>query len=72
MKYYNVQDIKDLTGLSQSKCYGIIRELNKSYKKAYPNAVLAQGSIPVFWFEQAMGIKKENINEKGEEINENR
>lgn len=66
--YYNVQDIIDITGLKQSKCYEIIRELNKSYKKNYPNAVIAQGIIPKFYFEEAMGIKKE---EKGSDRNDN-
>lgn len=63
--YYNVADLIDITGLSQNKCYEMIRELNKSFKKEYPNAVLAQGHVPRWWFEQCMGIKKgETENEK--------
>lgn len=57
MKYYNVKDIISITGLKQSKCYDIIRKLNISYKKEYPNAVTIQGCIPAFWFEKAMGIE---------------
>ena len=69
MEYFNVQDIMDLTKLKKSKCYEIIRQLNISYKKEYPQAIIAQGCIPKFYFEKAMGIKvKEDY--KGSDINE--
>lgn len=56
--YYNVKDLMKITGLAQSKCYSMIRELNKSFKKTYPNAVLAQGNVLKWWFEECMGIKE--------------
>lgn len=68
--YYNVQDLIDITGLSQNKCYEMIRELNKSFKKEYPYAVLSQGHIPKWWFEQCMGLKREEkeVQDEKEEI----
>lgn len=68
MKYYNVTDVMKITGTNQSKAYDIIRNLQKEFKKKYPNAIFIQGKILKTFFDECMGIKEENI--EGEE-NEN-
>lgn len=68
MKYYNVTDVMEITGTKQNKAYDIIRNLQKEFKKKYPNAVFIQGKILKTFFDECMGIKEESI--EGEE-NEN-
>ncbi len=69
MRYYGVKDVMEITGAKQTKCYDIIRELNKQYKKKFPEAIMIQGQVPQWYFEEAMGFKeKERVdkNEKAE------
>ncbi|MCI9279944.1 MAG: transcriptional regulator [Bacilli bacterium] len=46
MKYYNFEDIIELTGCSQSKAYEIIRKQNEQYKKKYPESISIRGRVP--------------------------
>lgn len=61
--YYNVQDIQQITGASQSLAYEIIRKLRKSFQKKYPESISIQGKIPIWYFEKIMMNKegKENV-----------
>jgi len=65
MKFYNVDDVMEITGTSQNKAYDIIRNLQKKFYKRYPEAVFMQGKIVKWYFDEAMGIEKE------QQINEN-
>ncbi len=70
MKYYNVQDIMEITGCKQNKAYEIIRELNKQYKKKFPDSIFIQGKIPKWYFNEAMGLN--NSLEEGKEYENSR
>lgn len=59
MYYYNVEDVMDITGEGQNKCYEIIRELNKTFKIDYPDSVSIQGKILKSYFDEKMGIKND-------------
>lgn len=67
MRYYNVQDVMEITGVKQNKAYEIIRKLQKTFQKKYPDAVFMQGKIPKWYFEESMGFEKRiegvNLNE---------
>lgn len=67
-QYYTVDDIVQITGYVQNKAYAIIRELNKKYKKEYPDAILMRGRIPRWFYDEKMGTNKEGKvkNERGE------
>ncbi len=66
MHYYNVKDVMEITGSSQNKAYEIIRELGKSFKEKFPEAIFIQGKILKWYFDECMGIKdeKENSDDK--------
>ncbi len=63
--HYNVKDVQEIVGISQSKAYDIIRKLRESFLKEYPGTVTVQARIPIWYFEEKMGI-----NLKGGEKNE--
>ncbi|MCI8575822.1 MAG: hypothetical protein HFI09_05065 [Bacilli bacterium] len=58
MQYYTVEDIKVITGAEQNKAYEIIRNLNKKYKKKFPECELLQGKVAKWYFHEAMGLKE--------------
>lgn len=64
MQYYTVEDVKKITGCKQNKSYEIIRELNKKFKKQYPNSVYIQGKVLKWFFNETMGIERKKENEK--------
>lgn len=64
MHYYTMLDIREITGCSQNKSYEIIRELNKQYKKEFPDSVTTQGRVPKWFFEEKMGVGKDGKYEK--------
>lgn len=66
MKYYNAKDVMEITGCGQNKSYQIIRELNKSFKKKYPNSIPIQGLIPIWYFEESQGINPPKKEEREE------
>ena len=56
--YYNVNDVIKITGNKQSWCYECIRKLREKFLKEYPDAIIARGKIPIWYFESKMGNKK--------------
>ena len=64
MQYYTVEDVKKITGCEQNKSYEIIRELNKKFKKQYPNSVYIRGKVLKWFFNETMGIERKKENEK--------
>lgn len=62
--YYNVEDIKKITGASQSWCYETIRILREKFLDKYHDAIVPQGKIPIWFFEETM------MNKKGGGLNE--
>ena len=56
--YYDVKDIKQITGASQSWCYELIRKLRDKFSKKYPDSITPQGKIPIWFFEETMMNKK--------------
>ncbi len=64
MQYYTVEDVKRITGCEQNKSYEIIRELNKKFRKLYPNAVYIQGKVMKWFFDETMGIERKDKDEK--------
>lgn len=65
MQYYTAKDIEEMTGSKLNKSYEIVRNLNKKYKKRFPDCELIQGKVPKWFFHEVMGIKKEEVeNEK--------
>ncbi len=63
--YYNANDVKQITGCSQSLAYEIIRKLKESFEKKYPNAISIQGKIPIWYFEEMMMNKKKGSDTSG-------
>ena len=66
MRYYDVEDVMEITGKSQNKAYEIIRELNKLFRKEFPKSIFIQGQIPKWYFEEAMGFKGKGENHEKE------
>ncbi len=64
MVYYNFRDVMEITGAKENKAYEIIRNLNKKYKKKFPDCETLQGKVPKWWFYEAMGLKEENEEHK--------
>ena len=58
MKYYNANDIVEITGVGKNKAYEIIRELQKQFKKQFPNSVSIQGKIATWYIDETMGFNK--------------
>ena len=63
MQYYKAEDVMQLTGAKINKAYEIIRNLNKKYKKRFPECELLQGKVPKWYFHEAMGLKEEGVEE---------
>ena len=62
--YYNAKDVQQVTGVSKSLAYEIIKKLQEKFSKKYPESIILQGKIPKWYFEEVM------MNKKGGEINE--
>lgn len=58
MEYYNVTQVMEITGVKENKAYQIIRELNKTFKRKFPDSISIQGKIPKWFFDECMGQKK--------------
>ena len=63
MQYYKAEDVMQLTGAKINKAYEIIRNLNKKYKKRFPECELLQGKVPKWYFHEAMGLKEKGVEE---------
>ncbi len=44
-KLLNADDLKSITGLSKSKCYQVIRELNQKLKEERPDVIIIDGRV---------------------------
>ncbi len=62
--YYDVKDVRQITGASTSLAYEIIRKLKGSFEKKYPNAIQIQGRIPIWYFEEIMMNKKGSVSDE--------
>ena len=56
--YYDVNDIKEITGKSKSLAYKIIRILQDKFKKDFPDTITIQGLIPSCYFEEQLKNKR--------------
>lgn len=67
MDYYTAKDIVRITGVSKSSAYEIIKKLQTTFEKNFPDAIKLQGKIPIWYFEDIMMNKrKDGQNEKNE------
>lgn len=57
-EYYNAKDIQAITGSSMNLAYEIIRKLQVKYEKDFPESIKIQGKIPIWYFNEKMGLKK--------------
>lgn len=53
-EYYSARDIKQITGCGTTKSYDLINKLQEMFKKEYPNAIMIQAKIPIWYFEKIM------------------
>lgn len=44
--YYNAKDVQQVTGVSKSLAYEIIKKLQEKFSKKYPESIILQGKIP--------------------------
>lgn len=70
-EYYCIQDIMTITGFKKTKSSNLIIKLNELLKNEYPNVLIINERIPIwFWEEKTKPIKKEiEVNEKEKKIN---
>lgn len=61
MDYYGASSIQKITGCKQTFAYDLIRKLQTSFKKEYPEAIVIQGKIPIWYFEKKL-LNKGNSN----------
>ncbi|WP_018213716.1 hypothetical protein [Desulfitobacterium hafniense] len=58
MEFYQVNDVMKMLGISQSKAYGIIRDLNKELKaKGY---ITINGKVPKIYFDERLYCSNRN------------
>lgn len=62
MKYYNAKQIAEMTGYSLSNAHKIIQNLNEELKEKYPNQIIFQGKIPIWFWEEKTEPHKVNNN----------
>lgn len=51
MKFYNKQDVQDITGLKDTACYDLIKKLNRMLEKEYPGTITLTGKVPRWYFD---------------------
>lgn len=59
-EYYNAKDIQKITECSVSLAYEIIRKLQKKYEMEFPESITIQGKIPIWYFNEKMGLNNSN------------
>lgn len=58
MEFYQVNDVMKMLGISQSKAYVIIRDLNKELKaKGY---ITINGKVPKIYFDERLYCQSKN------------
>ena len=58
MNYYNALQIKELTGLSKSAVYNLIKVLNTKLKKEYPGTIILNGKVPKWYADKKLKLKE--------------
>ena len=53
-EYYDAKDIKNIVGCGTTKTYDIIKKLQESFQKEFPNSMMVQAKIPIWYFEKIM------------------
>ena len=53
-EYYSAKDIQKIIGCGSTKSYDIVNKLQQSFKKEYPNTIIIQAKIPIWYFEKIM------------------
>lgn len=51
--YVGVKTIMSDLGLSRSKAYMVIKDLNEGMIRAHPNAIVVNGKVNRVWYEEA-------------------
>jgi len=57
-EFYNVKDVREITGCSEALAYKIIKQLREDFEREYPEAITIQGKIPIWYFEDRMVLKR--------------
>lgn len=58
MDYYNVSNIRELTGLGRASAYELIVKLNEELQRDYPGSITLRAKVPKWYFEEKMKNKK--------------
>ena len=51
--FVNVETVQHDLGVSKSKAYLVIKDLNAALKRQYPDALIVAGRVNRIWYEQA-------------------
>lgn len=51
--FVDVNTVKYDLGVSRSKAYEVIKQLNSELKKEHPQALIVNGKVNRIWYEQA-------------------
>jgi len=51
--FVGVDTVKFDLGVSRSKAYEVIRDLNRQMKEKYPGAIIVSGRVNRIWYEEA-------------------
>lgn len=70
-EYYNVSDVMKIAGVGNSKASDIIKKLREKFEKEYTDAIPIQARIPIWYFNEKMGLKNKNVKGKKNEKNIN-
>lgn len=61
-QYYDCKDIMKIMGVGKSLAYNIIRKLKEDFKSEYPTTISVQGRVPIWYFNEKMGLKRSDEN----------
>lgn len=63
LEYYTAKDVKEKVGCCLSKSYELIDKLNKTLKEEYPQVIVVDHKIPIWYWNYKTNPSKEVINE---------
>ena len=63
-EYYNVSDVMKIIGVGNSKASDIIKKLREKFEKEFKDAIPIQARIPIWYFNEKMGLNGGHKNEK--------
>lgn len=49
-EYYNSKDIMTITGFKRTKSSYLIKEFNENLKNEYPNIIIINGRVPIWYW----------------------